>query len=71
MNRAAWEISGHTVLVRASGRGGTTLGRMRSRQVAETRKLAALNSSAVEAPTASAARPAAPRPPMAATEALP
>jgi hypothetical protein len=44
---------------------------MASRQAAETTKLAALNSSAVAAPTASAVIPLAARPPIAAAAALP
>ena len=44
---------------------------MASRQAAETTKLAALNISAVAAPTASAAIPLAARPPIAAAAALP
>ena len=51
--------------------GGGATGRMRSRQAAETTKLAALNSSAVAAPSAWAARPAAARPLIAATDAPP
>ena len=44
---------------------------MRSRQTADTPKLAALNHSAATAPTVWAATPASPRPAIAATEAPP
>ena len=70
MNRAAREISARTVVARPARPCGTASVRMRSRHAAETPKLTALNSSALAAPTASAARPAAPRPPIAATDAL-
>ena len=51
-------------------RGGKRV-RINTRHAAETRKLAALNSSAVASPTAWAVSPAAPRPQMLATDMLP
>src|ERR1017187_3341245 len=63
------QVSVRTPPVRRVGWGEGPVGRMRSRQRADTRKLAALNRSAATAPTAWAASPANPRPAIAATEA--
>src|ERR1035437_848566 len=65
------QVSVRTPPVRRVGWGEGPVGRMRSRQRADTRKLAALNRSAATAPTAWAASPANRRPAIAATEAPP
>src|ERR1022692_3616151 len=65
------QVSVRTPPVCRVGWGEGPVGRMRSRQRADTRKLAALNRSAATAPTAWAASPANPRPAIAATEAPP
>src|ERR1035441_7822867 len=65
------QVSVRTPPVCRVGWGEGPVGRMRSRQRADTRKLAALNRSAETAPTAWAASPANPRPAIAATEAPP
>jgi hypothetical protein len=57
MNFAPSEISARTVVARLAGSRGVGRARISSRHVAETRKLSALNNSAVASSTAFAARP--------------
>ena len=64
MNRRPAEISARMVVVLLARRCGGELVRIDIRHAAETRKLAALKSSAAASPTAWAASPAAPRPQM-------